>query len=133
MDAYNTQNPSSGGCISVPGFRTLQTVHGIFGDAHARLIRLVRRGKKQYAEAVVSDLEKRWGGAGDSQQFSFDSFQNGLMAARQADAFVKLVPTIADPLAQLDAVQKLQDSSALLQIPFEGEFGIVDERQLFDQ
>ena len=35
-----------------PGFRTLQTVHGIFGDAHARLIRLVRRGKKQSVELV---------------------------------------------------------------------------------
>ena len=35
-----------------PGFRTLQTVHGIFGDAHARLIRLVRRGKKRSAELV---------------------------------------------------------------------------------
>ena len=35
-----------------PGFRTLQTVHGIIGDAHARLIRLVRRGKKQSAEPV---------------------------------------------------------------------------------
>jgi hypothetical protein len=35
-----------------PGFRTLQTVHGIFGDAHARLIRLVRRGKKQSAGPV---------------------------------------------------------------------------------
>jgi hypothetical protein len=35
-----------------PGFRTLQTVHGIFGDAHARLIRLVRRGKKPSAEPV---------------------------------------------------------------------------------
>ena len=33
-----------------PGFRTLQTVQGVFGDAHARLIRLVRRGKKQSAE-----------------------------------------------------------------------------------
>jgi hypothetical protein len=32
-----------------PGFRTLQTVHGIFGDPHARLIRLVRRGKKRSA------------------------------------------------------------------------------------
>ena len=35
-----------------PGFRTLQTVQGIFGDAHARLIRLVRRGKKQSVEPV---------------------------------------------------------------------------------
>jgi hypothetical protein len=35
-----------------PGFRTLQTVHGIFGDPHARLIRLVRRGKKQPVEPV---------------------------------------------------------------------------------
>jgi hypothetical protein len=33
-----------------PGFRTLQTVHGIFGDSHSRLIRLVRRGKKQFVE-----------------------------------------------------------------------------------
>jgi hypothetical protein len=32
-----------------PGFRTLQRVHGIFGDPHARLIRLVRRGKKRFA------------------------------------------------------------------------------------
>ena len=35
-----------------PGFRTLQTVHGIFGDPHARLIRLVRRGKKRSVQAV---------------------------------------------------------------------------------
>lgn len=33
-----------------PGFRTPHTVHGIFGDAHARLICLVRRGKKPSAE-----------------------------------------------------------------------------------
>jgi len=29
-----------------PGFRTLQRVRGIFGDPHARLVMLVRRGKK---------------------------------------------------------------------------------------
>jgi hypothetical protein len=33
-----------------PGFRTLQTVHGIFGDSHSRLIRLARRGKKRFVE-----------------------------------------------------------------------------------
>jgi hypothetical protein len=32
-----------------PGFRTEATVTGIFGDPKARVIRLVRRGKKQYA------------------------------------------------------------------------------------
>ena len=35
-----------------PGFRTLQTVQGVFGDPHARLIRLVRRGKKRPVESV---------------------------------------------------------------------------------
>lgn len=30
-----------------PGFRTLETVQGLFGDPHARLITLVRRGKKR--------------------------------------------------------------------------------------
>ena len=33
-----------------PGFRPEATVTGIFGDPTARVIRLVRRGKKQYAE-----------------------------------------------------------------------------------
>ncbi len=31
------------------GFRTLETVQGLFGDPHARLITLVRRGKKRSA------------------------------------------------------------------------------------
>lgn len=35
------------------GFRTLQTVQGLFGDPQARLITLVRRGKKQSAGPAV--------------------------------------------------------------------------------
>jgi hypothetical protein len=41
---------------SVTGFRTLQTVHGIFGDAHARPLRLVRRGKKQSVGPCIGAL-----------------------------------------------------------------------------
>lgn len=33
-----------------PGFRPQHTVSGIFGDPKARVIRLVRRGKKRRAE-----------------------------------------------------------------------------------
>lgn len=33
-----------------PGFRPEPSVTGIFGDPKARIIRLVRRGKKRYAE-----------------------------------------------------------------------------------
>ena len=29
-----------------PGFRPKKTVYGIFGDSHARVIKLARRGKK---------------------------------------------------------------------------------------
>jgi hypothetical protein len=36
-----------------PGFRANHTVSGIFGDPKARVIRLVRRGKKQFAELAV--------------------------------------------------------------------------------
>lgn len=36
-----------------PGFRPLATVHGVFGDRKARLIKLVRRAKKRAAEAAV--------------------------------------------------------------------------------
>jgi hypothetical protein len=36
-----------------PGFRPLQTIIGLFGDPRARLIRLVRRGKKRSAVYVA--------------------------------------------------------------------------------
>lgn len=36
-----------------PGFRADHTVSGIFGDPKARVIRLIRRGKKQFAELAV--------------------------------------------------------------------------------
>lgn len=36
-----------------PGFRPAQNVTGIFGDPKARVIQLVRRGKKQSAEPAV--------------------------------------------------------------------------------
>lgn len=35
-----------------PGFYPEHTVAGIFGDPGARVIKLVRRGKKQFAEPV---------------------------------------------------------------------------------
>jgi len=36
-----------------PGFRPLQRVRGLFGEPGARLIRLVRRGKKRSVAAAV--------------------------------------------------------------------------------
>jgi hypothetical protein len=36
-----------------PGFKPKQTVTGIFGDSHARVISLVRQGKKLYAVPTV--------------------------------------------------------------------------------
>jgi len=36
-----------------PGFRPLQRVQGMFGDPKARLITLVRRGKKRSVAAAV--------------------------------------------------------------------------------
>ena len=40
-----------------PGFRPRATVQGLFGDPHARLITLVRRGKKRSAEPVARCTE----------------------------------------------------------------------------
>ena len=37
----------------LPGFRPLETVQGIFGDPRARVITLVRRGKKRSAGCAV--------------------------------------------------------------------------------
>jgi len=36
-----------------PGFRPQATVKGVFGDPKARIVTLVRRGKKQSADVVV--------------------------------------------------------------------------------
>ena len=36
-----------------PGFRPLERVQGLFGEPRARLIRLVRRGKKRFVEGVA--------------------------------------------------------------------------------
>ena len=36
-----------------PGFRLLAKVRGVFGDPYARVIRLVRRSKKQSVATVV--------------------------------------------------------------------------------
>src|SRR5712692_4802103 len=40
-----------------PGFRPSPTVHGIFGDPTARVIRLHRRGKKQAAARVAAPIK----------------------------------------------------------------------------
>lgn len=37
-----------------PGFRPQATVKGVFGDPKARVVTLVRRGKKQSAGAVAA-------------------------------------------------------------------------------
>src|SRR5262252_9234964 len=42
-----------------PGFRPQPTVHGVFGDPKARVIKLKRRSKKRIADAVVVS---RWAG-----------------------------------------------------------------------
>ena len=36
-----------------PGFKSHRTVVGIFGDSYARVIRLTRRGKKQFVVPVA--------------------------------------------------------------------------------
>jgi hypothetical protein len=40
-----------------PGCKPKTTVHGVFGDSHARIITLVRRGKKQLAGYVARFIE----------------------------------------------------------------------------
>src|SRR5262249_54581 len=42
-----------------PGVRPQPTVHGVFGDPKARVIKLKRRSKKRFADAVVVS---RWPG-----------------------------------------------------------------------
>jgi hypothetical protein len=39
-----------------PGFSPEHTLSGIFGDPRARVIRLIRRGKKPFAIPVVSSI-----------------------------------------------------------------------------
>jgi len=39
-----------------PGFSPEHTWSGIFGDSQARVIRLIRRGKKQFAVPVVCSI-----------------------------------------------------------------------------
>ena len=38
---------------SHPGFRARSKLTGIYGDPYARVIRLVRRQKKQFAQVVI--------------------------------------------------------------------------------
>jgi len=44
-----------------PGFHPGVTVSGVFGDRHARVIRLTRRSKKQRADRVAERAEDRAG------------------------------------------------------------------------
>jgi hypothetical protein len=37
-----------------PGFRALGRLKGIWGDSHARVIRLIRRAKKRFAVVVAA-------------------------------------------------------------------------------
>jgi len=39
-----------------PGFRPLSAIQGIFGDPRARVIRLKRTQKKQFADAVAQPI-----------------------------------------------------------------------------
>ena len=36
-----------------PGCRPKRTIHGLFGDSHARVVTLVRQGKKLYVALAV--------------------------------------------------------------------------------
>jgi hypothetical protein len=47
-----------------PGFRPLPTVQGIFGDAHARVVTLTRREKKQSAVLAAWSTEASTTGSG---------------------------------------------------------------------
>lgn len=53
-----------------PGFRPRAEIKGIFGDSKARVIRLARIQKKQFAESVVAPTEatttRRYDGYGIS-------------------------------------------------------------------
>lgn len=40
-----------------PGFRPLQRVQGMFGDPSARLVTLVRRGKKRFVAPAASPIK----------------------------------------------------------------------------
>ena len=40
-----------------PGFRPKKTIHGIFGDSRARVITLVRRGKKLFVELASLSVD----------------------------------------------------------------------------
>ena len=40
-----------------PGCKPKMTVHGVFGDPHARVIKLVRQGKKPFAGYVARSIE----------------------------------------------------------------------------
>jgi hypothetical protein len=40
-----------------PGCKPKRTVHGVFGDPHARVIKLVRRGKKLFVGYVALFIE----------------------------------------------------------------------------
>lgn len=41
-----------------PGCKPKSIVHGVFGDSHARVIKLVRRGKKLFAGYVALLIER---------------------------------------------------------------------------
>ena len=70
-----------------PGFKPLATVRGIFGDPKARVIRLVRRGKKlfvAYAESqseVIMIIARSWSGIYRAETRKYSSNLN-------ADAFI---------------------------------------------
>jgi hypothetical protein len=59
-----------------PGFRPAPTIIGIFGDPKARVIRLIRRGKKQFVEPAERFTEpftiERHG--------EFETFHVGILA-----------------------------------------------------
>jgi hypothetical protein len=50
-----------------PGFYPEHSISGIYGDSKARIIGLIRRGKKQYAVVVVSIIPTTTGKSGESE------------------------------------------------------------------
>ena len=50
------KRPTLSDLYQLPGFRPKKTVHGIFGDSNARVIKLIRRGKKLFAASAVQHI-----------------------------------------------------------------------------
>src|SRR6516162_712420 len=90
-----------------PGFRPQPTVHGVFGDPKARVIKLKRRSKKRFADAVVVS---RWAGSCGCKDVSLRTLKK--IAVQTENAWREL--TRARETAMNDLRAKRQQISAFL-------------------